>query len=92
MLSIIFTDHYGVQDTPALKHLYNKHITAFSELINRTHESSDYADKALQHLPYLKSLANQHLAALAAYKKSTTDSIDFPALHRELFATPEISL
>ncbi|KAF6017378.1 Hr46 [Bugula neritina] len=80
-------DHYGVQDTTELKQLYNKHITAFTQLINRTHESSEYAEKTLAHLPYLKTLAAQHFKALSTFKKLTGDSIEFPALHRELFAT-----
>ena len=39
-------------------------------------------------LPYLKTLAAQHLKALAVYKKSAENAtVEFPALHRELFAT-----
>ena len=72
-----------------LEQLYNKHVTAFTELINRTHESSEYAAKAMIHLPYLKSLSIQHLQALSTFKKTGHDKIEFPALHRELFATAD---
>ena len=80
-------DHYGVQDTVELRKLYNNHMAAFTELINRTHESSEYAEKTLAHLPYLKVLAEQHIKALSAFKKLSKTSVEFPALHRELFAT-----
>lgn len=70
-----------------LRQLYNTHLAAFTELVNRTHESAEYAEKTLAFLPYLKTLAAQHLQCLAAFKKTSITSVDFPALHRELFAT-----
>lgn len=72
-----------------LQQLHNKHVTAFTELINRTHESSEYAAKAMVYLPYLKSLSSQHMQALSTFKKMSHDSIEFPALHRELFAVAD---
>lgn len=79
-----------MQDRVELSKLYNDHLSAFTELINRTHESSEYAQKTLAHLPCLKILAEQHIKALSAFKKLTNNSIEFPALHRELFATEYI--
>ena len=86
--SLSVTDHYGVQDTGELTNLYNKHLQAFSELIAKTHDSAELSDRVMSLLPYLKTLAAQHLKALAVYKKSAENAtVEFPALHRELFAT-----
>ncbi|XP_067938498.1 probable nuclear hormone receptor HR3 isoform X2 [Watersipora subatra] len=80
-------EHYGVQDRVELGKLYNKHLIAFTELINRTHESVEYAEKTLAHLPCLKILAARHMKALSTFKRVSNNSVEFPALHRELFAT-----
>jgi len=81
-------DHYGVQDTEELTNLYNKHLQAFTELLTKTHDSVELTDRVMSLLPYLKTLAAQHLKALATYKKTAENAtVEFPALHRELFAT-----
>jgi len=80
-------DHYGVQDREQLQSLHDKHYAALTDLLERTHECSDYSQKISIYLPYLKSLSYQHMKALNDFKSSGNATFEFSALHRELFAS-----
>jgi len=84
---ILSLDHYGVQDREKLQSLYDKHYTALSDLLERTHNTSEHINKISVYLPYLKSLSFQHSKALSDFKTSSKAPLDFTALHRELFAS-----
>lgn len=84
---ILSLDHYGVQDREKLQSLYDKHYTALSDLLERTHNTSEHINKISVYLPYLKSLSFQHSKALSDFKTSSKTPLDFTALHRELFAS-----
>lgn len=85
-----FADHYGVQDREQLQCLYDKHFAALSDLLERTHGSTECSKKVSAYLSYLKSLSFQHMKTLSDFKSSGHVSFEFTALHRELFASPMI--
>ncbi|XP_067941730.1 probable nuclear hormone receptor HR3 [Watersipora subatra] len=81
-------DHYGVQNKDQLQCLYDKHLNALSDLLERTHGSTEYVNKVTAYLSYMKSLSFQHMKTLNDFKSSGNASFEFTALHRELFASP----
>ncbi|XP_074661172.1 putative nuclear hormone receptor HR3 isoform X2 [Tubulanus polymorphus] len=84
---LLSPDRPGVKDATQIQKIQDRILSAFKMEIGKNHpDNESLLGVVLQKLPLLRELSGKHIAILNNFKK-TAPSIEFPALHKELFSS-----
>ncbi|XP_064645714.1 probable nuclear hormone receptor HR3 isoform X2 [Lineus longissimus] len=79
----------GVKDITQVQKIQERVMSAFKIEIGKNHpENESISTELVSKIPQLHMLSAQHINVLSKFKK-TAPSIEFPALHKELFSAEE---
>ena len=89
-LSSLVAARPGVKDSAVIQKLGERIETALKLEIGRTRsDDGEFKEKLLEKLPTLRDLSYKHVLILNKFKQENP-SVEFPALHKELFSSDGI--
>lgn len=82
----------GVKDTVSVQKLSDRVEMALKQEIVKQHQDEDeFLGQLLKKVPVLHDLSHKHVLILNRFKQQNP-TVDFPALHKELFSTDGLEM